>query len=142
MLEALRVHVFWRRNYHPEDGLTVRETDKRREVRRRRRDAHPGVMGLLAELKRDVPVFSGLGASDPLDALPLWDLLNVSTEAALDLWDDLWRAAPWKAAGDDGLVVLRATVMDPFLVGPPPAPDHVTGFVHALRNAAAAALPA
>ena len=32
----------------------------------------------------------------------------------------------WKAAGADGLVVLRSTVMDPFLVSPPPAPDHVT----------------
>ena len=29
MVEALRDHVFWRRNYHPEDGFTIRETDKR-----------------------------------------------------------------------------------------------------------------
>ena len=29
--EALRDHVFWRRNYHPEDGFTIRETDKRAE---------------------------------------------------------------------------------------------------------------
>lgn len=27
--EALRDHVFWRRNYHPEDGFTIRETDRR-----------------------------------------------------------------------------------------------------------------
>ena len=57
--EALRDHVFWRRNYHPEDGFTIRETDKRK----------PGyedavstltqeLMGLLAELKRGVPFFS------------------------------------------------------------------------------------
>lgn len=58
--EALRDHVFWRRNHHPEDGFTIREIDKRR----------PGfdaavatltqeLMGLLAELKRGVPFFSG-----------------------------------------------------------------------------------
>ncbi|TVP55460.1 MAG: hypothetical protein EA351_10750 [Gemmatimonadales bacterium] len=60
LTEALRDHVFWRRNHHPEDGFTIRETDKRR----------PGydnavatltqeLMGLLAELKRGVPFFSG-----------------------------------------------------------------------------------
>jgi glutamate/tyrosine decarboxylase-like PLP-dependent enzyme len=58
--EALRDHVFWRRNYHPEDGFTIRETDKRK----------PGyeeavstltqeLMGLLAKLKQGVPAFSG-----------------------------------------------------------------------------------
>jgi tyrosine decarboxylase len=58
--EALRDHVFWRRNYHPEDGAMIREVDKRT----------PGyeeavgtltqeLIGLLAELKRDVPFFSG-----------------------------------------------------------------------------------
>jgi hypothetical protein len=31
IVEALRDHVFWRRNYHPEDGLTICETDKRQE---------------------------------------------------------------------------------------------------------------
>lgn len=46
----------------------------------------------------------------------------------------------WKASGDKGLVVLRSTVMDPFLVAPPPAPDHVAGYVAALRRASTAAL--
>jgi glutamate/tyrosine decarboxylase-like PLP-dependent enzyme len=46
----------------------------------------------------------------------------------------------WKASGADGLVVLRSTIMDPFLVAPPPAPDHVTGFLGALRRASAEAL--
>lgn len=50
--------------------------------------------------------------------------------------------AEWKAGGRAGLVVLRATVMDPFLAAPPPAPDHVTGFVGALRRACTAALGA
>jgi hypothetical protein len=46
----------------------------------------------------------------------------------------------WKARGDDGLVVLRSTVMDPFLVAPPPAPDHVAGYVAALSRACNQAL--
>ena len=58
--EALRDHCFWRRNYHPEDGFTIRETEKRREGYE---DAvatlTQELMGLLAELKRDVPFFSG-----------------------------------------------------------------------------------
>ena len=46
----------------------------------------------------------------------------------------------WKASGDEGLVVLRSTVMDPFLVAGPPAPDHLGGFVHALLRAASASI--
>jgi tyrosine decarboxylase len=199
VLEALRDHVFWRRNYHPEDGFTIRETDKRRDgYDEAVATLTQELMGLLAELKRDVPIFSGRyhghmvaeqtiasqigyfatmlynpnnvaaeispvttrlelevaaqlgamighdparswghltsggtianfealwlarsvhylpvaaagaarelgvdlsvrrldGSSDALASLPLWDLLNFSTTAALDLWDDLWRAAP------------------------------------------------
>jgi glutamate/tyrosine decarboxylase-like PLP-dependent enzyme len=60
VVESLRDHVFWRRNYHPEDGFTIREADKRREGYE---DAvamlTQELLGLLAELKRDVPVFSG-----------------------------------------------------------------------------------
>lgn len=41
----------------------------------------------------------------------------------------------WKASGAEGLVVLRSTVMDPFLAASPPAPDHVGGFLAALRRA-------
>jgi glutamate/tyrosine decarboxylase-like PLP-dependent enzyme len=60
VLEALRDHVFWRRNYHPEDGLTIHESD-------RRQPGYDGAVarlieelqGLLAALKRDVPFFSG-----------------------------------------------------------------------------------
>src|SRR6185437_1341807 len=48
--------------------------------------------------------------------------------------------ADWKAAGSDGFVILRSTVMDPFLIAPPPAPDHVAGFVTALRHACNTAL--
>ena len=31
VVESLRDHVFWRRNYHPEDGVVIREVDKRQE---------------------------------------------------------------------------------------------------------------
>jgi hypothetical protein len=46
----------------------------------------------------------------------------------------------WKASGNEGLVVLRSTVMDPFLAAGPPAPDHLAGFVAALRRAGEGAL--
>jgi glutamate/tyrosine decarboxylase-like PLP-dependent enzyme len=60
LLEAFRDHVFWRRNHHPEDGVTIREADKRgagyAEATGRLTDE---LHGLLAQLKRDVPFFSG-----------------------------------------------------------------------------------
>jgi glutamate/tyrosine decarboxylase-like PLP-dependent enzyme len=60
LVEALRDHVFWRRNYHPEDGFTIRETDKRQEgYEESVAVLTQELMGLLAELKRDVPFFSG-----------------------------------------------------------------------------------
>ena len=58
--EAFRDHVFWRRNYRPEDGVTIREVDRRQEGYE---DAiatlTQELMALLAQLKRDVPFFSG-----------------------------------------------------------------------------------
>ena len=60
VVESLRDHVFWRRNYHPEDGFTIRESDKRREgYEEAVATLTQELLGLLAELKRDVPVFSG-----------------------------------------------------------------------------------
>jgi glutamate/tyrosine decarboxylase-like PLP-dependent enzyme len=60
IVEALRDHVFWRRNYHPEDGFTIGETDKRREgYEQSVAVLTQELMGLLAQLKRDVPFFSG-----------------------------------------------------------------------------------
>ena len=46
----------------------------------------------------------------------------------------------WKASGTDGLVVLRSTVMDPFLAAESAASDHIGGLLGALRRAGAAAL--
>jgi tyrosine decarboxylase len=199
VVESLRDHVFWRRNYHPEDGSAIREVDKRQEGYAEAVTAlTQGLMGLLAELKRDVPFFSGRykghmigeqtlasqigyfatmlynpnniafeispvttrlelevaeqlarmigydpacswghltsggtianfealwlargvrylpvaaagaaanlglglwvqlpsGGTAPLAELPLWELLNIGNERALDLWDRLWQAAP------------------------------------------------
>lgn len=60
VVEALRDHVFWRRNYHPEDGIAIRETDKRQEgYEETVATLTQELMGLLAELKRDAPFFSG-----------------------------------------------------------------------------------
>ena len=92
--EALRDHIFWRRNYHPEDGFTIREMDKRT----------PGyedavatltqeLMGLLAELKRGVPFFTGrykghmsfeqtIAAQIGYFAAMLYNPNNVSIEAS------------------------------------------------------------
>ena len=92
--EALRDHIFWRRNYHPEDGFTIRELDKRT----------PGyeeavatltqeLMGLLAELKRGVPFFTGrykghmsfeqtIAAQIGYFAAMLYNPNNVSIEAS------------------------------------------------------------
>jgi hypothetical protein len=41
----------------------------------------------------------------------------------------------WRSSGSEGLVVLRSTVMDPFLIEGPPVPDHVSGFLAALLRA-------
>jgi glutamate/tyrosine decarboxylase-like PLP-dependent enzyme len=59
LLEAFRDHVFWRRNFHPEDGFTVQELDKRTpEFERSVSLLSQELMGLLAELKAGVPFFS------------------------------------------------------------------------------------
>src|ERR1041385_2361938 len=60
VVEAFRDHVFWRRNFHPEDGVAIRESDKRREGYL---DAsgtlRQELSALLARLKQDLPFFSG-----------------------------------------------------------------------------------
>jgi len=60
LLEALRDHIFWRRNYHPEDRLTIREGEKRTAgYEEAVGTLTQELMGLLAELKQGVPFFSG-----------------------------------------------------------------------------------
>ena len=59
LLEAYRDHVFWRRNFHPEDGAVIQERD-------RREPGHEDAIAtlsqelfqLLGELKAGVPFFS------------------------------------------------------------------------------------
>ena len=59
LLEAFRDHVFWRRNFHPEDGFLVRETEKQSaEYQRSLGVLSQELMGLLGELKAGVPFFS------------------------------------------------------------------------------------
>jgi glutamate/tyrosine decarboxylase-like PLP-dependent enzyme len=59
LLEAFRDHVFWRRNFHPEDGFQVRETEKQApEYERSLSTLSEELMGLLGELKAGVPFFS------------------------------------------------------------------------------------
>ncbi len=92
--EALRDHVFWRRNYHPEDGFTIRETDRRTEgYEAAVATLTQELLGLLAALKRDVPFFSGrykghmlyeqtLAGQIGYFAAMLYNPNNVSVEAA------------------------------------------------------------
>ena len=59
LLEALRDHVFWRRNFHPEDGFLVAESERRapayeESISRLQTE----LMGLLGALKEGVPFFS------------------------------------------------------------------------------------
>ncbi|MFL5580941.1 MAG: pyridoxal phosphate-dependent decarboxylase family protein [Gemmatimonadaceae bacterium] len=94
VVEAVRDHVFWRRNFHPEDGITIREVDKRTEAY----DAAVAtmtqeLMGLLSSLKRGVPFFSGrykghmlfeqtLASQIGYFAAMLYNPNNVSVEAS------------------------------------------------------------
>jgi glutamate/tyrosine decarboxylase-like PLP-dependent enzyme len=92
--EALRDHVFWRRNYHPEDGFNIREIDKRSAgYEAAVATLTQELMGLLAELKRDVPFFSGrykghmayqqtIASQIGYFAAMLYNPNNVSPEAA------------------------------------------------------------
>jgi glutamate/tyrosine decarboxylase-like PLP-dependent enzyme len=57
MLEVFRDHVFWRRNFHPEDEVVIQEIDKRNyedAASKMRKE----LFSLLAQLKAGVPFFS------------------------------------------------------------------------------------
>ncbi|HET7274191.1 MAG TPA: pyridoxal-dependent decarboxylase [Longimicrobiaceae bacterium] len=59
LLEAFRDHVFWRRNFHPEDGFLVQEMEKHSpEYEHAISTLSQELMGLLGELKAGVPFFS------------------------------------------------------------------------------------
>lgn len=59
ILEALRDCVFWRRNFHPEDDILITEKVRREDAFQ---DSHALIqqefLGLLANLKRDIPFYS------------------------------------------------------------------------------------
>jgi glutamate/tyrosine decarboxylase-like PLP-dependent enzyme len=59
LLEAFRDHVFWRRNFHPEDGFQIREADKTTPAfQHATTTLSQELLGLLSELKAGVPFFS------------------------------------------------------------------------------------
>lgn len=59
LLEAFRDHVFWRRNFHPEDGFEISELAKRSpDYERAMSVLSQELLGLLGELKAGVPFFS------------------------------------------------------------------------------------
>lgn len=59
LLEAFRDRVFWRRNFHPEDGCTVREQEKfTGGYQTTIATLSQKLFGLLSELKEGVPFFS------------------------------------------------------------------------------------
>lgn len=66
---------------------------------------------------------------------PMYDVAIEPTLRELDVCSE----EQWRAAGMEGLVVLRSTIMDPHLATPSSAPDHISGFVAALRHACNAA---
>ncbi len=94
LLEAFRDHVFWRRNFHPEDGFPILEQDKYRpEFQASIATLTQELFGLLAELKEGVPFFSpryvGHMASDTMMAsligyfaTMLYNPNNVAAEAS------------------------------------------------------------
>ena len=107
---------------HPalEDLAAINDLNER--IYERMSLATPGATPeyIITRTRFQTPMYDG--AVDPL-----LDTLGVPVDA-------------WRASGPDGLVVLRSTVMDPFLADGPPAPDHIAGFVAALRRACQAAL--
>ncbi len=59
ILEALRDVVFWRRNFHPEDDIIITEKCKREdEFQDSQALVRQEFLGLLANLKRDIPFYS------------------------------------------------------------------------------------
>ncbi|HEY9722455.1 MAG TPA: decarboxylase, partial [Oscillatoriaceae cyanobacterium] len=59
IIEALRDHAFWRRNFHPEDGPFVREVDRRApEFEEKLATLRQELYRLLSRLKAGAPFFS------------------------------------------------------------------------------------
>jgi glutamate/tyrosine decarboxylase-like PLP-dependent enzyme len=108
--------------------------------------SHPGLTSLVALNAFNERIYERMSISRP-DQDP--EYIITRTRLRSPMYDGavepllealgVCTAAEWKASGREGLVVLRSTVMDPFLISPPPAPDHVAGFLGALRRAGEAA---
>ena len=123
LLEVLRDHVFWRRNFHPSDPRLIDERDKRTEafdeMSARLRDE---LSQILAELKRAAPLYSPRQVahivSDPsLPALVGYfagrALLKILLEAAFEgLTDEGWL----KLSRNWGVFFLLLAVLNEVLV--------------------------
>jgi glutamate/tyrosine decarboxylase-like PLP-dependent enzyme len=129
LLEAFRDHVFWRRNFHPEDGFLVREVEKRSPAYERAITVlAQELLGLLGELKAGVPFFSpryiGHMTSDltmasliGYFATMLYNPNNVSAEASpvttrmeLEVADQLARMVGYDPARHWGHITSGGTV--------------------------------
>jgi len=59
MEEIFRDYVYWRRNFHPEDGRVIEESDKRtQEFQKTRAELRQELFSVLEELKEGVPLHS------------------------------------------------------------------------------------
>ncbi len=59
IVEALRDHAYWRRNFHPEDKILISEFDKiSKEFIESKALLHQSLFEILAKLKNGVPFFS------------------------------------------------------------------------------------
>ncbi|MEI7474664.1 MAG: pyridoxal-dependent decarboxylase [bacterium] len=59
MMDAFRDHIFWRRNFHPEDPLALSQTDKRSQPYEETVDVFQSrFYELLSKLKKSVPYHS------------------------------------------------------------------------------------
>ena len=119
MLPAPDINIVCYVLTHPELGSLRQLNDFNQRVYQELSLARPGGAPeyIITRTRLKTPMYDG--AVDPI----LSALGTVTT-------------SQWKAAGDEGLVVLRSTVMDPFLAEASPAPDHVTGLINAIRRAA------
>lgn len=104
---------------------------------------HPSVtdLGSLNALNDGIHARLSPAANDPAYYItrtrvrpPAYDGAVVPLLAELGVPETEWQR--------EGLVVLRAVVMDPFFGGGPRIPDHVQGLLHALKAAATATLEA
>jgi hypothetical protein len=104
---------------------------------------HPSISTLAAVNAFNERIYARLSLSQPGATPPYtitrtrfqWPTYDGAVDSLLERLG-VCGVEEWRESGTEGLVVLRSTVMDPFLVASAPAPDHIVGFIAALRLAA------